>query len=175
MKEIISRRAILVIIVILAALIVAYIAYQKALLQKQTSNVFAPEATSSQELRTFQSKNFEFNIMLPPNTTANEEAGRVIIVSKLGKVYIDRNGTNFSGLNEYLADLDKNNKAAIENQEQKFKSNYQTKVRLIKYQSGEVQKSVVIFTNNWVYNFYTNDLILYSALDQIAQSFRYTP
>lgn len=127
-------------------------------------------------LKTFKSSSvMKFSINIPKNLEAEENLGRVTIISQYGKIYIERNGTNFANLKDYLNDLDVQNKPKILEENQRLINNNQGSIRLIKYGTGEIQKVIVIFSEGWIYNFYTNSETLYDDLDQIAQSFRYTP
>lgn len=172
MKEVTTKRTILTIVVILAALIVAYIAYQKSLQQKQTSSVFAPEATSSQQLKTFQSKNLKFSIKIPTEFGVLEKFGTVEISNPKGKINVNQNGTNFKNLNDYLNDLKLKNHLNMSNLEDLTINNLPAISMMI-----QEQKTYLFFAkdNYTVYSLSTKNVPLYSALDQIAQSFRYTP
>ena len=130
---------------------------------------------TSQELKTFQSKMMKFSIATPTEFDSVENLGRVTISAPQGKLYVDRNATNFDNLDDYLRALNNRNKPEVLNEKEELIDNYQAVSRLIRFGNGEVQKEIVIFADGWIYNVFTNIESLYSALDQIAQSFRYTP
>ena len=68
-----------------------------------------PEAPK-QQTKPFESKLMKFKITLPQELTIEEKFGRVTISSGSGKIYIDRNGTNFDSLKSYITDLSVKNK-----------------------------------------------------------------
>lgn len=136
----------------------------------------SPESTkSAEQTKTFQSKNLKFSINMPISYKTEEKLGKVIIATSKGEIYVDRNGTNFTNLKEYLSDLDAHNKNQILQDSPEMIDNYEASNRLLKYSSGEIQKLYTIYIDNWIYNIYTNSEALYNDLDQIARSFKYTP
>lgn len=161
-------------IIIVCILIGGYF-LANALKQKISRTQTTTSSPSSQELKTFQSKIMKFSINTPIKFDSVENLGRATISSPEGKLYIDRNATNFDNLDDYLKDLNNRNKAEILTEEKKTVSDYQASSRSVRFSTGEVQKEIVIFADGWIYNFFTNEESLYDDLDQIAQSFRYIP
>lgn len=140
----------------------------------KTLQVSSPSPTP--QFKTFKSSSvMKFTIDVPSNFSVEENLGRVKITAPDGQIFIDRNGTNFNNLKDYLKDLDMKNKTQILENKTTNINGYDATIRSLKFSSGENQKTFVIFANNWIYNIFTNSENLYSTLDQIAQSFRYTP
>ena len=123
------------------------------------------------QLKTFKSSStMKLTINVPIDSLVEEKFGSVTIAIKDEKIYVDQNGTNFDNLKGYLEDL-------------KIKNRF----TLLDEKEVEIngQKALMGFINDekiyFIYNKYhintisTKSKSLYSALDQIAQSFRYTP
>src|SRR3990167_7780314 len=55
------------------------------------ASTYSPSPTS-QELKTFQSESMKFSIELSSNYQVDEKLGSVIVTTKDGEIYIDRNG-----------------------------------------------------------------------------------
>jgi len=55
----------------------------------------------------------KFSIAVPISYEVVEKLGAVTISASDGKIYIDRNGTNFNGLEDYLEDLSQKNKTIL--------------------------------------------------------------
>lgn len=144
---------------------------------KNNSRVNKPLDLESKpiNLKEFKSSNLNFSIQIPSEFSAQERSNSVEISSSNGKLYIDRNGTNFENLKDYLDDLDRRNKTIIVKDESLVINSYDSRIRLLEFSTGETQKEFVIFVDGIVYYLFTNDETLYNFLDQIAQSFRYTP
>ncbi len=160
-----------ILVIVLFFLIIGVIVLNS---QKSRINEQRPQITTNQ-IKTFQSKNLKFSISLKPDYKINEKAGRIELLNSGGVINIDRNGTNFDNLKEYLNDLDKRNRVEIVKEEYKTINNYSTVFRKLKFPSGEIQQGYTLFIDNWVYNIYSNVESLFTNLDQIVQSFRYTP
>lgn len=138
----------------------------------------APQASASANFTKLfkSSKTMKFSIEVPSNYTVEEKLGRVIITSdSQAKIYIDRIGTNFNNLNDYLNNLDSHNKTQILSQKQESIKNYAANIRTLKFPSGETQYVYTFYIDGWIYSIYTNDLSISITLDQIAQSFKYNP
>lgn len=135
------------------------------------------EASESSKLtKDFYSKDFKIVLNIPDEFQVEDNFPRLIIKNGSKKIEVIRNGTNFSNLTEYIKDFDKKRKLKIF--EEKFLkiSSYPVIARELIYEDSEdKQKSVYLYTNNFVYIFSTSDEALYPVLDQIVQSFEYKP
>ena len=125
---------------------------------------------TSQELKTFQSKFMKFSIELPNNFFAEEKLGSVIINSPEGKIFIDKNGTNFGNLDDYLSDLSIKNKIELKTQTKLTITGLDAIAGFI-----DQEKNYYVYADNSVFLLSTTSESLYPDLDQIAQSFRYIP
>ncbi|KKR11039.1 MAG: hypothetical protein UT39_C0012G0061 [Candidatus Woesebacteria bacterium GW2011_GWA1_39_21] len=85
-------------------------------------------------------------------------------------IYININGTNYSDLTDYLNDLEVKNKFTLTNKKDLIVASYPAITGMI-----EKDKFYYIYVRGIVYSLSTKDVDLYSDLDLIAQSFRYTP
>ena len=174
-------KILLPILIITVVLVSGYFGYkqisQVSKEEPTPTNVVTPASSPiSQELKTFQSKDMKFSVELPSEYQANEKMGSVNITTKAGEIYIDRNGTNFNNLNDYLTDLRTKNKPLVIDEKKTSINNNQAILEVIKIPGNEFEtREYMIYNDNWVYLLFTNTQSLYPALDQIAQSFRYTP
>lgn len=161
----------LIILVIAAALVVGLMylnSSNKTLTTQQNGKVIPNNAEQS---KTFKSSSvLKFSIELPEGFKAEEKLGSVNIGSPEGQIYIDRNGTNFSNLADYLKDLEEKNRFILLDK----KSLQINGLSAIAGQVGK-EKSYFIYTENVVYNLTAKTEALFDDLDQIAQSFKYTP
>ncbi|OGE45739.1 hypothetical protein A3B39_01970 [Candidatus Daviesbacteria bacterium RIFCSPLOWO2_01_FULL_37_10] len=172
---------ILSILVVLSLGVIFYYVYSKpeniaTPYQEPSIIKIQPTSTNSvDQTKPYQSMPMKFNVELPVKFQAVEKPGRITFSNTEGNIIIDRNGTNFISLKDYLVDLDSRNKVQISEETQLTINQYSATNRLIKYQSGEIQKIYIIFVSGFIYNFQTDSQSLYDDLDQIAKSFRYIP
>ncbi len=138
------------------------------------SNKSIPKNTQLQtniiQTKTFQSKIMKFTIGLPSNYQGQEKLGSVTVSTPKGILYIDRNGTNFDNIEDYVQDLGKKNKFILSN-----KKNLQINSLEAIVGNTNREKLYFIYSNYAVYTLSAKEEPLFPDLDQIAQSFRYTP
>lgn len=165
---------ILVIIVILVAGIILSFKSKSPLTQSSPQ----PTATStSVQTKNFQSKSLKFSIDIPPNLEVEERITNVIFKQATMELKIARNGTNFEELDDFLKDLATKNKMTISNKES-LNINGLTAVKgTVKFPGGPTTGELTYYikTDFAVYIISTANQPLFDDLDQIAQSFRYTP
>ena len=165
-------------IALASTLVVSIFVYWKYLFKARetsikTQNVETPEFG----LNSFRSDNLDFTVyIIPQRFEIKEGLSYVEFRSGEGVVDSGRNdATGFEDLNGYLTDLDEINKTKDISEIRELEINgYPTRVRdevrgLVKF------RMYYIYVDDWVYVFSTKSESLYSDLDQIAQSFRYTP
>ncbi|MDP2632622.1 MAG: hypothetical protein Q8P25_02780 [Candidatus Curtissbacteria bacterium] len=132
------------------------------------------EQTSSSspkaDLKTVQSSTIKFSVKIPVYYNVEEKIGSMIISSSNGEIYIDKNGTNFDDLESYVKDLSQKNKFNLVDKKNLV-------INGLPSISGKVgeEKNYFIYKTNTVYTLSAKSEKLHSTLDQIAQSFRYTP
>ncbi|MBI2338650.1 hypothetical protein HYU95_05720 [Candidatus Daviesbacteria bacterium] len=169
---------VLIILIILIVLALGITLYYKSTTSKVPSNVPGqpsetrqPTSTkSAEETKIFKSKLMQFSVDLPNNYVAEERIGSAIITTPNGEIYIDRNGTNFDNINDYIEDLEEKNRFAVSTKQSYKINNLETVAGII-----DKEKAYFIYSNNAVYTLTAKDKSLFNDLDQIAKSFRYTP
>lgn len=127
---------------------------------------------------TFTSKNLKFSVTVSNDYLINEKYTSIMLKNNLGEIKINRIGTNFSNLNDYLQDLEVKNKLQIINKETFKVGGLDIIKGIINHTITKVadEKAYFIYSNNWsVYSFSTSSPALFDDLDQIVRSFRYTP
>lgn len=135
-----------------------------------------PHGATQNQVKTYQSKNMKFSINLSTSTSVKEGLTYVDITFKKGLIDIVRNGTNFSSLSEYLKDSDAKKGVQVSEEDKLMINGYQADTRVETNPStNKMQKTYYIYVENWAYTLSTSSPSLYGDLDQIAQSFRYTP
>lgn len=130
---------------------------------------------TTSKLKTFKSANLDFSVQIPENYAVTEKWATVRF--DLGESYISvgRNTHSFNSLKEFLADADEKDKLEFTKTINEFTINRLPATVRDEVRAGVKARMYYIFTPEWVYIFSTNSESLYSDLDQIARSFRYTP
>ena len=127
--------------------------------------------TDTNQTKTFRSTSImKFSIDLPNGYKAQEKLGSVTISTPNGVLYIDRNGTNFIQLEDYIKDLGVKNKFVLTNKKSLRINGLETITGIV----GK-EKLYFIYSNYAIYTLSAKDEVMYNALDQIAKSFRYSP
>lgn len=169
------------ILTILIGIIVILVAYfivgnrQEFKLGQLYSPSSTPAATS-QETKSYQSKNLKFEIKAPSEFEFSDNLALVELKDNSGSIAVSRNGTNFSNLKDYLANFDSKRQLTASNTKELNINGLVSISRVVRFlPENKEQKSYYIYANNFVYIISTADTALYDELDQIAQSFRYIP
>ncbi|MEK7518117.1 MAG: hypothetical protein AAB583_06265 [Patescibacteria group bacterium] len=159
---------------LLAILLVAFY-YNKTLNnsynQSQTNN-------NSNETKAYESKTLKFTIVVPPELSVKDEEIRFLISNSEGIIIVSRNGTQFDSLDNYLEDFNIKHKVQeSSNEENLIIDNYTSLSKVIKYPGSTLNgdKIYFIYIPNAVYHISTSSEELFDELDEIAQSFKYTP
>ena len=124
----------------------------------------------------YTSDTMQIVFVVPQGLEVSERFGSVKLEKDNSLILLDRNGTNFSNVDEYLQDLSVENGFKLKKQE-KLKIDNMDAVRgEIEHPSSpnEDNLSYFIYVNNRVYTLSTSSESLYDDLDQIAKSFKYT-
>lgn len=170
---------ILIILAIIAALTTGAIIYFKSNSFSTPQPTSTPRAATSSDgqIKTFQSKNLKFTINIPAYLQIEEKFTTVILKSNNTQIVLSRIATNFENLEDYLNDLSIKNKLVIEDREVKTINNLNSVTANIKasVNRDKNEKVYFIYVDNWIYSLTTDSESLYDDLDQIAQSFKYTP
>ncbi len=142
--------------------------------QKLKTTLLIPTEVSI-ETSVIESKYLNFSVELPPEFQTVDETNQITINSQSGKISVNRNGTNFDNLDDYVSDFDTKRNLIFSDVEKISDSPYESISRIVEFpDQGVKQKSYYIYINNWVYIFSTTSEDLYDELDQIARSFKYT-
>lgn len=180
MKQMSNILIILAIIVVLIAAGVLYFAFKPTSIPNNSpaSSSKQPQATSkssSKEIKTYQSKKIKFSISFYRNFKIEENFNEVILNSNNGNVLIGRNGTNFPTIAGYVDDLSQKNHLKISQRTSLRIDGKDAVSGIISHADGIQEKTYFIYADNWVYTLSTSSEALYNDLDQIAESFKYTP
>lgn len=134
------------------------------------------DSSPSASLKTYTSKNLKFNVDIPSELAVNQKFTDIIIGSNSENIIISRVSTNYNNAQDYLEDLSQKNKYLVKNKEEisidKIKG---IKTTLENTIDSSEQKVIILYVDNLIYSLSTSTPSLYPILDQIAQSFRYTP
>lgn len=124
--------------------------------------------------KTYTSNFLKFTINIPEKYIVQEKDADVALKWQ-GEIDIGRTGTNFSSVGEYVSDLEiKNHMTVLTKRIQTINSNSSIS-GFINYFDGRREKIYFVYANNWIFRISTSSETLYDDLDQIAQSFKYTP
>jgi hypothetical protein len=168
MKKSAQKGNTFLIILICAAIIIgAAIFFSNSLQSNKPLNFPTPTPSTTK----FQSSStLDFAIQVPTALNVQEKLGQVIITNGNEQIFIGKSGSNFSTLKQYVDVLNERNRVSMLN-----KKSFQ--LHGLNYIKGNINGEMVYFIQvpNIVYILSTKSPKLYSSLDQIAKSFRYTP
>ena len=139
-----------------------------------TDEAYVPQpniAINSDYLKTYSSKSMRFAIHVPLKFQVEEKFFRVTLTSNEGNIYIEKSSTNFENIDDYVNDLDVKNDSVTMDKKK-------IDINNISSISGFVdgQKYYFIYANSGtIFTLFAESSLLFPALDQIAQSFRYNP
>ena len=134
----------------------------------KNNQVFLP--SSVQESKDYRSSLFKFTIRLPKNFKVEENLTVIRLKNHGGEIGIFRSGTDFDTFGKFWREyLDRNNPDISEEQDLTI-NNLEAKAINVNH-----EKMYVLYHQGIVYTLSTSSESLYDDLDQIAQSFRYTP
>lgn len=127
--------------------------------------------TQTKQPRIYTSKAMKFSINTPIDFKIEERFFRVTLSKTEGNIYIERSGTNFDNIDDYLNDLDKRNNSVTQNKEKIYINNLSA-IRGM----ADNDRYYFIYVDKWIiFTLFTESNQLFADLDTIAQSFRYTP
>lgn len=129
------------------------------------------KATNQQQTKTYKSnETMDFTIEIPSDFKVDDQTINVTFSKDEGTIIITRSATEEENLSKYLANRPDRIEIYLKNKEN-------LKIGMFDAISASYNKKHIyfIFVDGYVYSFSTDSDSLYSTLDQIAQSFRYTP
>jgi hypothetical protein len=109
-----------------------------------------------------------FTIEIPENYTVEEGFNTVTIITPKGEILIDKIGTEFDNISEYVTNLEKINRVNFGIKELVKINSYDTIVTI-----SPKEKSYFIMINSSVFTLLAPSPDLFTTLDQIAQTFKY--
>ncbi len=124
----------------------------------------------------YNSESMKISFEVPAESSIEDKFASIAIKNKKGEILINRNGTNFDNLNDYMYSLDgtRRNQISLDLEEKKIISGYESLVRIYPaFEGNNKTKNYYLFVNNWVFLLSTSSEASFSDLDQIAQSFKY--
>lgn len=135
------------------------------------------QANNSNETKEYKSKDLKISINVPSGFRIEDKFASISLIKTEGVINIGRNGTNFESIEGYLDDLSLKNRITITDKEKVMINNINAIRGVIKSSGGpQREDKVYFFYNNFaVYSIATSIPALFDELDEIAQSFRYTP
>lgn len=126
--------------------------------------------------KTFTSKLLKFSIDYPNNCNIEEADTDINLNCNSEIIRISRYGTNFSNPSDFFRDLSIKNRFTIIDSKSIELNTMQALEAKITYPGGPaIEKIYYIYKNYAIYSISASSPELYSDLDQIARSFRYTP
>lgn len=137
-----------------------------------------PEKLTTQpQTKTFQSKNLKFSIQISSSWSIEEGIAFINLASSEGKINVSRIATNFNHLSGYLKDFDSKRSIEVTKEKTLNIDGYNSIERIETFKTGPIikQKVYFIYADGWIYSVSTSFEALFDDLDQIAQSFQYTP
>lgn len=134
-----------------------------------------PKTTSGYKL--FRSNDvMDFSVQIPENYTVKEGLTYVEFMLNNDYISMGRNGAGWiNSLDEYLLYRDEKNDSSEVDEIKELNINGYSAVVRDEIRGGVNARLYYIDVEEWVYVFSTKSESLYSDLDQIAQSFQYTP
>lgn len=158
--------------IVIIIVVISYF-YQLPRKQPQTTNL---STTKPNEATTHTSKLLKISINVSKEFKIEDGGVSINLTSNEGKVSIIRNGTQFINLESYLDEFDRKRSLIVVNKKEANLEGIQASSRIIKFpQQNVTQKSYYIYKDYSVYIISTQSEALFDDLDQIAQSFRYSP
>lgn len=149
------------------------------MLYLRPKQVIAPESINnfSQEMKEYKSDFLDFSVSFPSKFQVEEDMTFVNFISSEGIINVSRNGTDFYDIQSYLQDFDLKRNIQVTSEDGENIQGINGVRRIEKFNSGPTERHLAMYfyINNSIYAISTSSEELYDELDQIAQSFRYTP
>jgi len=175
-----KKNKLIAVSLLITIFIVGFFVYKRYLLrQDRINNSFRQETKlPSIGLKDYKSENFDCTLLLPDKYKADESG--TIIDFKNGDTYIDlarNDARGWDTVKKYLAEFDEKSQMDSEDilEAGELTINNHPATWRIENRGLVTYKMYYIYVDGWVYVFSTSEPSLYSDLDQIARSFRYTP
>ena len=139
--------------------------FQDSLSKNKTSLVSTPPQ------KIYKSDVLDFRINVPSSYSVIEDFNVATILNNdKSEITIDKIGTNFINVEEYVSNLEKLNDIKFINKDKANIDNYDS---IVAFSEDGKEKIYFIYADNRIYTFSTSDL--YDDLDAIVRSFEYIP
>lgn len=161
------------IILVCAAIIIGAVIYYSNSFQENAALNTANTPPPTPATTKFQSSSvMKFSALIPQGFDKEEKFTLVTFKNNQGAILVSKSGTNFNSLNDHVEFIKEKNGFELSSEKLMSLNGYSTIVGLI----GEEKNYFIMPDDSYaVYTVSTKSPQLYSALDQIAKSFRYTP
>ncbi len=121
--------------------------------------------------KVYKSENLKIIISVPAKFQIDDRFFRITLTSLEGNIYIEKSGTNFENVDEYLDNLDVENSSVTLSRE-RISINNMPAIRGI----VNGKRYYYIYTEKWtIFTIFADSSALFDDLDQIAPSFIYIP
>lgn len=133
--------------------------------------------TPAQKTTIYHSKSLKITIDMPDDISGTEDLGTIILKKNNaeGTIKISTNGTNNDSIEGYLYDIGDKNHLQITDKKNITIHNLNGIVAML-HGYKDTDKSYFFYPAPWtIYYLSTSSPVLFNDLDQIAQSFRFTP
>lgn len=160
-------------IILISSLIIflIYFASNNLLISKSKLNGEVNVLEGNNQSKKYRSGLMNFEIEVLSGYTVEDKFTSLILKHIDGEqISIGKNGTNFENLDDYISNHGNN----LSNQIINKRKLYINGLESLQGTMGN-ERVYFIYTNYIVYSISTSDESLYTDLDQIAQSFQYTP
>ncbi len=162
-------------LIIIIAFIFLFTTVVYLLANTNENKTYEPQTSSTvnteEKTKIFRSSSvMKFSITLPASYNIEEKFAKVTISAPIGDIYINQIGTNYDNFEEFLQWVKEENKLSLI-EEKKLTIN---NLPAMLWQKTD-ERLYIIYHENTIYTISTKSKSLYTSLDQIAQSFRYTP
>lgn len=160
-------------VTLIILLVVFSVLFYKNVLNNESSKLL--NQSQQNQKTTYSSPSLKLKINIPTRYQVAEAFNRITLSNASGRIIIDSTGTNFKTIDEYLEDLTQKNNLNISSK-QKLVIDGKEAIEIVAKGREQTEKDIMIYATEWtVYTFSTTSEELYPDLDQIAQSFKYTP
>lgn len=143
-----------------------------------SSNFYNQSQTTSNsnETKIYRSRDLKFSIKVPTSFNIKSSNTGVDLVGIDGSIEIVRNSTNSNNLSDYIEIFDARRNIIGSEVKKTVIDGSETMFRIAELPEESVKKkSYYIYVDYSVYILSTSSDALFDDLDEIAQSFRYTP
>src|SRR3989344_4274171 len=156
----------ILIVLIIGVIIVGY--YLLAKPQNQTTAPIPSPSISTAQPEVYTSDLFKLKIVIPIDFNAEEKFNTITLKKENQEIRINRNGTNYSNLPDYIKDLSKKNKLSIEEINVEEKNGNQLVTTQYFTEPNKERKTIFIYKDYFVYSISSDTPGLFNEIDEIS-------